>query len=153
MRKVQITAALSYAVCIGLFALSSVVCAQDGRVVFVEMGPLDHGMMGRGMMGRGMIGGGGGPAAQDLRAYIRAQGLGCFSCHRIHRNAMGPAFQDVAGRYAGRPGAEAELAHAIAYGVAGRWPNFPAMAAGLATPTQARELARLILRLQTDARP
>ena len=147
MRKAQtgsVTRSMVYA---GVLAMSSIAGAHEGQVVPVQMGHMGRGMMGEGMLGEG------GAAAQKLRVYVRRHDLGCFSCHMIYENAAGPAFMTVAGRYAGRSGAEVVLAHSIVYGVANKWLNFPAMPAGLASPAQARVLAGLILDLRSDLSP
>jgi cytochrome c len=121
------------------------------------------GMMGPGMMGPGMGRWGGwgapppatsaagkaaqSPAAQGLADYVRDNRLACFSCHTMDSRLVGPAFDDIARRYAGRPQAPAWLAQSIANGVSGRWGGPVPMPPGQASPAQARELAGLILGL------
>jgi len=128
------------------------------------LGTMGGGMMGGGMMGGGMMGGGmmGGygprneapgqgnvPAPQwrELSSYVQSNGLPCMSCHAFTYRRTGPAYMDIARRFAGQPDGAAELAGAISNGVYGRWPGYPPMPGGLAKPGQARELARLILQL------
>lgn len=108
--------------------------------------------MGGGMMGGyGARGGSRGQsngrnAAWDkLSSYIASNRLPCMSCHRFSGRAAAPAFIDIAQRFRGQPNAEVELSGAISYGVAGRWPGYPPMPGGLATPRQAKELTLLIL--------
>jgi len=122
-----------------------------GQVAMSPMG----GMMGGGMMGSGMMGGtrpnGGGGAPSDnsgsLGSYIQSQGLSCMSCHAMAGNGLGPPFTDIARRYKGQAHAKDDLANSIANGVSGRWQGYPPMPGGLASPSQAAELARLILDL------
>ena len=107
------------------------------------------------MMGGGMMGGYGAPGQSNgrnpqwdkLSSYIASNRLPCLSCHRFYGRGAAPAFMDIAQRFAGRPNAATELSGAISYGIAGRWPGYPPMPGGLATPGQAERLASLILRL------
>lgn len=113
-----------------------------------------QGMMGGGM-GGGMMGGYGAPGQSNgrsarwdrLASYISSNRLPCLSCHRFSGRAAAPAFIDIAQRFRGQPNAAVELSGAIRYGVAGRWPGYPPMPGGLATPRQAKELTALILDL------
>lgn len=116
------------------------------------------GMMNGGMMGGGMMGGygppgqsgpskGSNPQWDELSSYVQGNGLACMSCHAYSGRGTGPAFADIAQRFAGHPGSRKELAGAISGGVSGQWPGYPPMPGGLATPGQAKELAGLILRL------
>jgi len=143
-----------------LLSVASIpITAAQGRVVPVPT----RLMMAQGMMGGGMMGGGMGqgmngqsprgetaanPAAENLVAYVRSNGLACFSCHSVGTRRIGPAFDDVARRYAGQANGQGELAGSIANGVAGKWAGYPAMPSGLASPTQASKLATLILALE-----
>lgn len=115
------------------------------------------GMMG-GMMGGGMMGGYGPPGEpgpsrgtnaqwDQLSSYVQSNGLACMSCHAYSGRSTGPAFTDIAQRFAGRSGSRTELAQAISHGVSGQWPGYPPMPGGLATPDQAKKLAGLILSL------
>ena len=118
------------------------------------------GMMGGGMTGGGMMGGYGAPGGQTgqangrnatwdrLASYMSSNRLPCMSCHRFAGRAAAPAFMDIAQRFGGQPNAAGELSGAISYGIAGRWPGYPPMPGGLATPGQARRLASLILDLR-----
>lgn len=118
--------------------------------------------MGRGMMGGGMMGGSGprnkapsqsGAANPDwdkLSSFVQANRLSCMSCHAFSGRGAGPAFMDIAHRFAGQVDATTELSGAISNGVGGQWPDYPPMPGGLATPGEAKKLAELILHL---ARP
>ena len=87
------------------------------------------------------------PRWDELSSYVQSNSLACPSCHGYSGRGTGPAFADIARRFAGHAGSREELARAISNGVSGRWPGYPAMPGGLATPRQATELAGLILRL------
>jgi len=52
-------------------------------------------------------------------------GNGCTACHAVDRKVLGPAFRDVAKKYANEPGAAARLAAKIRAGGQGTWGNVP----------------------------
>ena len=52
-------------------------------------------------------------------------GNGCTACHAVDRKVLGPAFRDVAKKYASDPGAAARLAAKIKAGGQGNWGNVP----------------------------
>jgi cytochrome c len=119
------------------------------------------GMMNGGMMGGGMMGGygppgepgpskGSNPKWDELSSYVQSNGLACMSCHAYSARGAGPAFTDIARRFAGHPGSADELSRAISDGVSGQWSGYQPMPGGLATPRQAKELAGLILRLPPE---
>lgn len=49
----------------------------------------------------------------------------CLGCHKVSEKLVGPAYQDVAKRYAGKPGIEDSLAQHIIKGGAGNWGETP----------------------------
>lgn len=109
-------------------------------------------------MGGGMMGGygprgepgpskGTNPRWDQLSSYVQSNSLACMSCHTYSGRGTGPAFADIAQRFAGHPGSRDELTRAISNGISGQWQGYPPMPGGLATPGQARELAGLVLRL------
>ncbi len=53
-------------------------------------------------------------AAADESAL--AQKSGCLACHQVATKVLGPAYKDVAKKYAGQKGAEAMLADEIVKG-------------------------------------
>jgi cytochrome c len=54
-----------------------------------------------------------------------AQQQGCFACHAVDRKVVGPAFKDVAARYAGDGSASDRLAAKIRSGGSGAWGQVP----------------------------
>ena len=72
----------------------------------------------------------------------------CTGCHAIDKKVVGPAYKDVAAKYAGKPGAEATLANSIqkgskdVFGPAAMPPN-PAISAD-----DAAKLAKWVLSLK-----
>jgi cytochrome c551/c552 len=115
--------------------------------------------MGGGIMGGGGMMGGYGPRneapgqgnastpGRELFSYVQSNRLPCMSCHTFSGRGAGPAFLDIAHRYARQENAETGLARAISEGVYGRWPGYPPMQGGMARPAQANKLAELILQL------
>jgi cytochrome c551/c552 len=141
-----------------LILLSAIAFGLASPLLAHSQGMMGGGMMGGGMMGGGMMGGygppgepgpsrGSNPKWDELSSYMQSNGLACMSCHAYSGRGTGPAFTDIAQRFAGHSGSRTELAHAISNGVSGQWPGYPPMPAGLATPGQAKELAGLILHL------
>jgi cytochrome c len=49
----------------------------------------------------------------------------CLACHTVDRKLVGPAYQDVAKRYAGDKAAEARLIDKVKKGGAGVWGTIP----------------------------
>lgn len=72
----------------------------------------------------------------------------CFACHRVDRNHLGPAFKNVAAKYADDPGAEARLAQKIREGSSGVWGATPMPAQAQVTPDEALTLSRWILAIK-----
>lgn len=102
-------------------------------------------------MGGGMMGMGGGqddkavaavkPAKSEaLLAYIKHENLVCLQCHTVSHAAVGPSFALIATNYAQQKDAKQVLSKHIAHGIR-------TMPAGLATESQAKQLAKLIMEL------
>lgn len=78
---------------------------------------------------------------------IAVEGAQCIRCHGLDRRYVGPAFQQVAARYQGRPDAVDYLAGKIRNGGAGEWgralmPRHPQL-----SDEQARQMAQWVLSL------
>ena len=77
-----------------------------------------------------------------------ARARNCYACHQVEAKLVGPAWRDVATRYARDPEAETRLARKIREGGAGAW-GVVAMAPNPAvTDADARALARWVLSLK-----
>jgi cytochrome c len=50
-----------------------------------------------------------------------AASKGCVGCHSVDKKLVGPAYQDIAAKYANQKGADAALADKIMKGGAGVW--------------------------------
>jgi cytochrome c len=49
----------------------------------------------------------------------------CMACHAVDKKLVGPAYQDVAKKYASDKGAEAKLVEKVKKGGTGTWGNVP----------------------------
>jgi len=72
-------------------------------------------------------------AAPAMANLALAQKDNCLSCHAVDHKVVGPAYKDVAKKYAGDKGAEAKLIAKVKAGGSGVWgpipmpPNSPAV--------------------------
>ncbi len=83
-----------------------------------------------------------GPALADLAL---AQSKNCLACHAVDRKLVGPAYKDVAARYAGDAGAAERLATKIQKGGGGVWGAIPMPANANVSDAEARQLAAWVL--------
>ena len=74
-----------------------------------------------------------------------AQKSGCLACHAIDKKVVGPAYQDVAKKYAGQADAEARVMANIKSGGAGKWGPIPMPAQAALSDADLKVLARWIL--------
>jgi cytochrome c len=72
----------------------------------------------------------------------------CLGCHALDRKLVGPAFKDVAARYAGQRDAGARLAEKIVHGGSGAWGVVPMPANPKVSAEDARQLANWVLSLK-----
>ena len=76
-----------------------------------------------------------------------AQKKNCMSCHQVDKKVVGPAYKEVAKKYAGQAGADKKLAETIVKGGKGNWGAVP-MPPNKVTPEEADKLAKWILSLK-----
>lgn len=74
-----------------------------------------------------------------------AQSKACLSCHSIDKKRVGPAFKDIAARYAGQADAGAKLTLKIRQGSRGAWGAVPMPANPRMSDADARRLADWVL--------
>jgi len=72
----------------------------------------------------------------------------CFTCHKIDEKNIGPAWRDVANKYAGSDTAVNYLAHKIMRGGSGVWGEVPMAAHPNMTEEEAKIAARYVLLLK-----
>lgn len=64
-------------------------------------------------------------AAPAMANLALAQKNNCLSCHAVDHKVVGPAYKDVAKKYAGDKGAEAKLIAKVKAGGSGVWGPVP----------------------------
>jgi cytochrome c len=84
-------------------------------------------------------------AVADAEALAKAKG--CFACHDVNTKKVGPAYKDVAKRFAGKPDAVAHLSERIKKGGVGEWGSVP-MPPQNVTDEEAKKLAEWVLSLK-----
>jgi cytochrome c len=73
-----------------------------------------------GLIAAGLLVAGPALANEDL-----AKKAGCTACHSVDKKLVGPAYKDVAKKYAGQKDAEAKLAEKVKKGGTGVWGQVP----------------------------
>jgi cytochrome c len=74
-----------------------------------------------------------------------AKAKNCMACHAIGSKLVGPAFKDVAAKYAGQKDAEDKLVQKVMKGGSGVWGAVPMPANPQVTEAEARSLVRWVL--------
>src|SRR5688572_29047707 len=64
-------------------------------------------------------------AADAKSAEALAKSSGCFACHTTDKKLIGPSYKDVADKYRGNKGAEADLINKVKNGSKGVWGDIP----------------------------
>jgi cytochrome c len=73
-----------------------------------------------------------------------AQKKNCMACHAVDKKLVGPAFKDIAAKYAGQKDAVAQLSEKVIKGGSGTWGQIP-MPANAVTPEEAKTLVTWVL--------
>ena len=79
-------------------------------------------------------------ANQDL-----ATKKNCMACHAVDKKLVGPAYKEVAAKYAGQKDAADKLAEKVIKGGVGVWGQVPMPANTPVTPAEAKTLVTWIL--------
>lgn len=69
----------------------------------------------------------------------------CMACHAVDKKLLGPAYQDVAKKYAGQKDAEANLIASIKKGGSGKWGPIPMPAQAALSDADTKTLAAWVL--------
>lgn len=77
-----------------------------------------------------------------------AQSKACMACHAVDKAVVGPAFKDVAKRYAKDKGAEAKLVQKVLKGGGGVWGNNMMPANPQVNEADAKTLVKWILTIK-----
>ena len=72
----------------------------------------------------------------------------CMTCHAVDKKVVGPAYKDVAAKYAKQKDAADMLAAKIIKGGSGVWGPVPMPANAQVSPAEAKKLASWILTLK-----
>jgi cytochrome c len=72
----------------------------------------------------------------------------CMACHALDKKLVGPAYKDVAAKYAGQKDAVDKLATKIMKGGAGAWGPVPMPANAQVSDAEAKKLAAWVLTVQ-----
>lgn len=72
----------------------------------------------------------------------------CLGCHAVSNKLVGPAYKDVAAKYAGQSDAVAQLENSIRNGSSGKWGELPMPAHPKLSAADSKKLATWILSLK-----
>lgn len=74
-----------------------------------------------------------------------AKAKNCMACHAVGTKLVGPAYKDVAAKYAGQKGAEDKLVQKVMKGGSGVWGPVPMPANPQVSEAEARSLVKWVL--------
>ena len=74
-----------------------------------------------------------------------AKSKNCMACHAVGSKLVGPAYKDVAAKYAGQKDAEAKLVAKVMKGGSGVWGPVPMPANPQVSEAEAQSLVRWVL--------
>jgi cytochrome c len=74
-----------------------------------------------------------------------AKAKNCLACHAVSNKLVGPAYKDVAAKYAGQKGAEDKLVQKVMKGGSGVWGPVPMPANPQVSEAEARSLVKWVL--------
>ena len=83
--------------------------------------------------------------AAGLAPMELAKQKNCLACHALDHKVVGPAYKDVAAKYAGDKGAAARLAAKIQAGGSGVWGPVPMPPNTTVNADEAKQLAAWVL--------
>ena len=87
-------------------------------------------------------------AAPAMADQALATAKNCMACHAIDKKLVGPAYKDVAAKYAGQKDAVDKLAAKILKGGSGVWGPVPMPANTQVNEAEAKKLAAWVLTLK-----
>lgn len=74
-----------------------------------------------------------------------AKAKNCMACHAVATKLVGPAYKDVAAKYAGQKDAESKLVTKVMKGGSGTWGAIPMPANPQVSEAEARTLVKWVL--------
>lgn len=87
-------------------------------------------------------------SAPALADQALAQAKNCMTCHAMDKKLVGPAYKDVALKYAGQKDAVNQLATKIQKGGAGVWGPVPMPANPQVSEAEAKKLAAWVMAIK-----
>ena len=87
-------------------------------------------------------------AAPALADEALAKSKNCMACHAVDKKLVGPAYKDVAKKYAGQKDAEATLVTHVMKGSKGVWGPVPMPANAQVNEAEAKKLVGWVLSLK-----
>jgi len=87
-------------------------------------------------------------AAPAFASPELAQKKNCMACHAVDKKVLGPAYKDVAAKYAGQKDAVDKLSQKVIKGGAGVWGPVPMPANTQVSEAEAKQLVQWILTLK-----
>ena len=87
-------------------------------------------------------------SAPALADQALATAKNCMACHAIDKKLVGPAYKEVAAKYAGQKDAVDKLAAKIIKGGAGVWGPVPMPANAQVNDAEAKKLAAWVMTLK-----
>jgi cytochrome c len=77
-----------------------------------------------------------------------AQKNACMSCHGVDKKIVGPAFKEIAAKYKGDAGAQANLVEKVKVGSKGVWGQVPMPPSPQVKPEDANKIIAWVLSLK-----
>jgi len=87
-------------------------------------------------------------AADDAAGEALVKKSKCLTCHSVDKKIVGPAYKDVAAKYAGDKTAADKLAQKIMKGGSGVWGQIPMPGNPQVSEAEAKKLAAWVLTLK-----
>ncbi len=87
-------------------------------------------------------------AAPAMADEALAKSKNCMACHAVDKKLVGPAYKDVAKKYAGQKDAEATLVSHVLKGRKAVWGPVPMPANANVTEAEAKKLVAWVLSLK-----
>ncbi|MFO1232135.1 cytochrome c [Paenacidovorax caeni] len=87
-------------------------------------------------------------AAPAMADEALAKSKNCMACHAVDKKLVGPAYKDVAKKYAGQKDAEATLVSHVLKGSKDVWGPVPMPANANVTEAEAKKLVAWVLSLK-----
>lgn len=87
-------------------------------------------------------------AAPAMADEALAKSKNCMACHSIDKKLVGPAYKDVAKKYAGQKDAEATLVTHVMKGSKGVWGPVPMPANANVNEAEAKQLVTWVMSLK-----